>query len=68
MEAIRQGTIDKANAKLAKHITDFLMQFEKLERTTDNQLLGWCGGDAYFIKINVAISTGLEKADISKIA
>jgi hypothetical protein len=64
---IREGAIKKANEKLTKHITDFLRQFERLERTTDNKLIGYCGGNAYLLHIDVAIKANYEKVDISTI-
>lgn len=64
---IRAETIKNANEKLAKHITDFLKQFERLERTTDNRLIGYCGGESYLLHIDVAIKANYEKVDISTI-
>ena len=67
METIRENVIKKANDKLAGHIIDFLKQFEKLERTGDGKLIGWCCNVPYILHINVAITTNLEKVDINTI-
>ncbi len=60
---VRKETINKANRKLTGHITNFLMQFEKLEMTDDGQLIGWYYKKAYVIKINVAITTKMDEVD-----
>lgn len=64
MEAVRADITKSANEMVEKHITDYLKQFQKLERTTDGQLIGWCGEHAYFIHINVAVNAYVDRAKI----